>query len=302
MDVEGLGEDGILKRLFPLLPQGSYTLIGTGDDCAVVSAPGQRFAVTTDVLVEGEHFKNEWSSGFEVGARAAAQNLADVAAMGATPTALVVGLVVPANTDIKWLEDFAKGLANECDPLGVGVVGGDLTRGPSLVVAVTAHGALAGNPVLRSGARPGDVIAIAGTLGLSDSGLSWLLGQGGKEENVPIYKAPRPPYAAGPAAAKSGATAMMDVSDGLVRDSGRLAKASSVTMSFDSALLEPYVQASGSLKHVLYGGEDHSMLATFPADSILPDGFRLVGIVIEEGPHAVLIDGAPVGGGWDHFE
>ncbi|EYR61954.1 thiamine monophosphate kinase, partial [Actinotalea ferrariae CF5-4] len=175
MTVADLGEDALLARVFPLLGAGSATLVGPGDDAAVVAAPDGRVVVSTDLLVEGRHFRRAWSGGEEVGRRAAVQNLADVAAMGARPTALVVGLVVPPDAPVDWVLGLARGLDAVCAPLGVGVVGGDLSGGTELVVAVTVHGDLEGRaPVLRSGARPGDVVAHAGVLGRSAAGFAWL--------------------------------------------------------------------------------------------------------------------------------
>ena len=153
--VADLGEAGILARITPLLPSGRDVLVGPGDDCAVLAAPDGRYCVSTDVLVEGRHFRTDWSSGFDVGARAAAQNLADIAAMGARPVALVACLVLPGATPVDWVVDLARGMALRCREAGAAIVGGDLSAGEGLVVAVTVHGDLRGRaPVLRSGARP----------------------------------------------------------------------------------------------------------------------------------------------------
>ena len=234
--VAELSEDALLARIFPLLPLGADTHVPPGDDAAVVAAPDGRFVVTTDVLVEDRHFRRAWSSGEDVGRRAAVQNLADVAAMGARPTSLVVALVIPGDLPVSWVEGLARGLAAECAPLGVGVVGGDLSGGPVVVVAVTAHGDLAGlAPVLRSGARPGDVVAHAGVAGWSAAGLA-LLDAGRPELDavlVDAHRRPVAPLAAGPVAARAGATAMLDVSDGLLRDAGRIARASGVRIDLD---------------------------------------------------------------------
>ncbi|MFC2547622.1 MAG: AIR synthase related protein, partial [Actinomyces oris] len=173
--VGDLSEEELLAVITPLLPRGLQTPVGTGDDCAVLSFPDSRTAVSTDVLVEGRHFRTDWSTGRDVGARAAAQNLADAAAMGARPVALVVGLVMPASTPVGWVRDFARGLAQGCEPCGAGVVGGDLSGGDSLIVSVTVLGDLEGRaPVLRSGARPGDAVVHVGTLGRSAAGLALL--------------------------------------------------------------------------------------------------------------------------------
>lgn len=324
-----LSESQILSRIFPYLPSGEHTLLGPGDDAAVVGAPNERFVVTTDVLVEGSHFKREWSTGGEIGARAAAQNLSDVAAMGAVPTSVVVSMVLPPDLPVAWLEDFAGGIGAEVGKTGAGVVGGDIVSGPTLVVSVTAHGYLAGKPITRSGARPGDTLAVAGTLGLSAAGLAALEsgavspGLRGPEvatpyrEAVAVYRSPKPPLTAGPLAAGLGATAMMDLSDGLVIDANRLATASGVQLDLSRYRLDDFkgpLEAAAKrlgvdpMQWILYGGEDHGLLATFPAYVLVPEPFRVIGTV---GAHRVgrgradadrvTLEGQPLSGGWDHF-
>ena len=173
--VRDLSEEQLLARVVPLLPTSDLAIIGPGDDCAVMSAPDGRYCVSTDVLVEGRHFRTDWSSGRDVGRRAAAQNLADAAAMGARPVALVVSLVLPGATPVPWVEDLARGLAEACRRVGAGVVGGDLSAGDHLVIAATVHGDLQGRaPVVRSGARVGDVVVLAGRPGRSAAGLALL--------------------------------------------------------------------------------------------------------------------------------
>src|SRR5262249_40893711 len=143
-------------------------MLGPGDDAAVVGAPDGRVVVSTDLLLEGRHFRRDWSSGYDVGRKAAAQNLADVAAMGATPTAIVVGLGIPADLPLTWLDALTDGFRDECATVGASVAGGDITRCDLVVVSVTALGDLGGNaPVKRSGARPGQVVAVSGRLGYS---------------------------------------------------------------------------------------------------------------------------------------
>ena len=311
--VAELSEDALLARIFPLLPRGTGTLVPPGDDAAVVAAPDGRVVVTTDVLVEDRHFRRAWSTGEDVGRRAAVQNLADVAAMGARPTSLVVALVIPGDLPVPWVEGLARGLAAECAPLGVGVVGGDLSGGPVVVVAVTAHGDLVGRaPVLRGGARPGDVVAHAGVAGWSAAGLA-LLEAGRPELDAGLVDAhlrPVSPLAAGPAAADGGATAMLDVSDGLLRDAGRIARASGVRVELDASAfatdldrLRDVASELGAVagRWVLDGGEDHGLLATFPAGAALPEPFRAVGrVTVGTG---VSVDGvaALARSGWDHF-
>jgi thiamine-monophosphate kinase len=310
-----MSETELLAAFVPLLPQGPAAVVGTGDDAAVLAAPDGRVVVTTDVLVQDHHFRLAWGTPQDLGVRAAMQNLADVAAMGARPTALVVALVLPPATDVDWVVGLAQGLAAACEPHGVGVVGGDLAAGQQLVVAVTAHGSLGGaEPVLRSGARPGDVVAHAGVLGHAAAGYAALAAGTADEwpDVVGAFLRPAPPLAAGPGAARHGASAMLDVSDGLLRDAGRLARASGVTLDLDSETLPPAAPELADdlgvdpMTWTLTGGEDHGLLATFPADVVPPEPFRVIGRVQESrdaGP-AVLLDGAePVVEtlGWDHF-
>jgi thiamine-monophosphate kinase len=170
-----LGEFGLIAAIKALLPVGSAQILGIGDDAAVVRAPDRRVVATTDLLVEGRHFRRDWSGAFDIGAKAAAENLADIAAMGATPTALLVGLATPGDLAVAWAEDLARGLADECSRAGASVVGGDVSGADSVMLAVTALGDLAGRePVTRSGARAGDLLAVAGRLGRSAAGLALL--------------------------------------------------------------------------------------------------------------------------------
>lgn len=312
--VDTLGEFGVIAALRRRLPQGAPVLVGPGDDAALVAAPDGRVVLTTDVLVEGNHFRTDWSSPHDIGRRAAAASLADVAAMGGTTTALVVALTLPRTTETAWVLRLADGLRDEAASVGASVVGGDLARGESVVVAVTAVGDLGGRPpVLRSGARPGDVVAVAGRLGWSAAGLA-VLGRGFASPRavVAAYRVPEPPYAAGPAAAASGATAMCDVSDGLLTDLGHVAGESGVGIDVDPSSLEvaePVAAVAAAygtdpLVFVLAGGEDHALAATFPPDAVLPEGFRVVGTVVEAGDEpAVTVAGqAWTGpGGHDHF-
>ena len=318
--VGDLSEDALLALIFPLLPAGSATLLGPGDDAAVIAAPDGRVVVSTDVLVEDQHFRRAWSTGEDVGWRAAMQNLADVAAMGARPTSLVVTLVAPADLPVAWVTGLAAGLAAACGPQDVGVVGGDLSGGGLVVVSVTVHGNLDGRaPVLRSGARAGDVVAHAGVRGWSAAGLALLdAGRGALSPDlVRAYLRPDPPLAAGPAASRAGATSMLDLSDGLLRDAGRIARASGVVLDLDlvadafAADVAALAAAAAALgadaeAWVLGGGEDHGLLATFPAGAALPEPFRAVGRVRAAGPDGpgVLVGGAApaaVSAGWDHF-
>jgi thiamine-monophosphate kinase len=315
------------------MPAGPLTSVGIGDDAAVVGAPSGSVVAAVDMLIEGRHFLRRWSSAYDVGVKAAARSLADIAAMGAVPTALLVALATPGTLPARWATDLADGLAHEASRAGAGVVGGDTARADSVVLSVTALGDLAGrSPVLRSGARPGDVIAVAGPLGRSAAGFALLSAGVGRSAGTPdaiaglvtAHLRPSPPYDAGPEAAVLGATAMIDVSDGLVADLGHVAAASGVRLEIDSSalvtggplseaatVLGKTTSAGGTdradsppalaLSWVLTGGEDHSLVAAFPASAALPSRWRVIGAVLSGS--GVTVNGAPyVGaGGWQHF-
>lgn len=309
-----LSEGEILRAILARTAQGSHTLVGPGDDAAVIAAPSGSVVATTDTLVHGPDFRLAWSSGYDLGWKAAAVNLADVAAMGARPTALLVALAVPRDLRLSFVERLADGLREACAALapGCAVVGGDLTVSDVLTVAVTALGDLEGrSAVTRAGARPGDVLAVAGELGHAAHGLSVLFGRfrdgetpvpvvtsqlaDGERAAVSAQLRPSPPIGLGPVAAASGVTAMIDISDGLAIDAGRLADASGVTIALHSSALGENPQRA------LAGGEDHALLATFP-DGALPPGFRAIGEVRERTEHALLCDDRPVDAvGWDPY-
>jgi thiamine-monophosphate kinase len=312
-----LGESESLARTIGKLIQGEYAIVGPGDDAAVVASGDGRFVVTTDTMMEGHDFKLEWSSGFDLGFKAIASNVADVAAMGAKPTALVVAIALPGDTHITWLEDFADGLNAGLTQLapGASVVGGDLARADQVVISVTAHGDLEGlEPVLRSGAKPGDILAVAGTLGKAAAGLSLLQSEIADAKNafdelVSIQLRPMPPVPAGVLANKAGATAMLDVSDGLAKDASRIAKASGVTVQIDKSALLGFeaVLELAALRlevtpedWVLFGGEDHSLLATFPEGANIPKEFKPIGRILPASDVLVLLDDLELqASGWD---
>lgn len=311
-----LGEFGLIRRVTADRTQPATTLLGPGDDAAVVAAPDGRVVATTDVLVETVHFRLDWSSPEQVGRRAAAANLADVAAMGARPTALLVGLSCPADTPVATLDGLASGLWAEAAAVGAGLVGGDVTSSGQLTVAVTALGTLEGRaPVTRGGARPGDLVALRGRVGWAAAGLA-VLQRGFRSPAVVVnaHRVPEPPYAAGPEAARAGATAMIDVSDGLLADLGHVAAASEVVIDLRSAALEVPARLAdvgaalgADPRHwLLTGGDDHALVATFPPDTALPADWTRIGSVLSpgRGEPGVRVDGHVYEGGpqgWDHF-
>ncbi|MBQ0865357.1 thiamine-phosphate kinase [Streptomyces sp. A73] len=309
-----LGEFGLIRELTSRLTTTPAVRIGPGDDAAVVAAPDRRVVASTDILLEGRHFRRDWSTAYDVGRKAAAQNLADIAAMGAVPTALLLGLIVPADLPANWPTELMDGIRDEAQVAASAVVGGDVVRGDSIAVSITALGDLRNRePVTRSGAGAGDVVAVTGWLGWSAAGHA-VLSRGFRSPRafVEAHRRPEPPYHAGPAAAGLGATAMTDVSDGLVADLGHIAEASKVRIDIRSADLDIPAQMADigqavgvdPLQWVLTGGEDHAIVATFPRDQKLPARWRVIGEV--QGASArprVTVDGAPwsKAGGWDHF-
>jgi len=325
----GVGEFGLIAVLSAWLPPGPRTLVGIGDDAAVLAVPDGRVVASTDFLLEGRHFRRDWAGPADVGHKAAARSLADVAAMGAEPSALLVALAAPPDLPVSWARELAEGLAAECARAGASVIGGDTARADQVVLAVTSLGDLAGRaPVLRSGAAPGDLVAVAGPLGHAAAGLALLTAGITQNPLVAEHLRPAPPYDAGPEAAGLGATAMIDVSDGLLADLGHVAEASGVLIDLDSAALRPGDRllaaaraVAGSrrdvsggrtgrvarpaddeaLRWVLSGGEDHSLAATFPPGTLLPPRWKVIGIAAEG--HGVVVDGQPwtESPGWDHF-
>jgi thiamine-monophosphate kinase len=359
-----VGEFGLIAEMAARMRPGPGTIVGIGDDAAVLAAPDGRVVATTDFLLEGRHFRREWSAPADIGHRAAVRSLADVAAMGAFPSALLVAFAAPPSLPAGWALDLSAGLAAEAARAGATVAGGDVARSDSVLLAVTGLGDLRGrDPVLRSGARPGDLVAVAGPLGRSAAGLALLeagaAGAGGRGAAEPgtaepgvadpaagepgglgalvaAHLRPAPPYEAGPEAADLGATAMIDVSDGLLADLGHVADASHVLIDVRSAAVDagpleaaataiarvrapdPFGETGGgaspaprgkagaegpgtALRWALTGGEDHSLAAVFPAGTALPGRWTVIGQVREG--HGVLVDGQPYQGasGWDHF-
>ncbi|WP_369803064.1 thiamine-phosphate kinase [Mycobacterium sp. EPa45] len=307
-----LGEFPMIDRLVAGRRQPAEVTVGPGDDAAVVNMPDGRVVVTTDMLVEGRHFRLDWSSPHEVGRKAIAQNAADVESMGARPSAFVVAFGAPPDTPASRAQELADGMWQEAGALGAGIVGGDLVASPQWVVSVTAFGDLGGRaPVLRTGARPGSVVAIAGELGRSAAG--YLLCHNkidGFDELRGRHLVPRPPYGQGVVAADAGAQAMTDVSDGLIADLGHVARGSGVVVDLAADALRPDVEAVTAaaaaagvdpLALVLSGGEDHALVACFP--DTVPPGWRVIGAVRDGSPD-VLVDGQGWAGpaGWQSFD
>lgn len=312
-----LGEEGVIALATSRVVADPRVSVGPGDDAAVVSAPDGRVVVSSDALVEGRHFRFDLTTAEHVGRRAMAQNAADIAAMGAVCTAFTVTLGCPPGTGEDVIAGIARGTARGARDAGGAVAGGDVVRTEQVLLSVTVLGDLQGRPpVPLSGARAGDVVAVCGTLGHSAAGLAVLLaGASGFGPLVETYRCPVPPLAAGPQAAIAGASALTDVSDGLLRDARALAAASGVRIELDGAALAPeaeLVQCAAVLgadpvEWIRTGGEDHALLATFPATVGLPDGWRAIGVALAPAglpAGTVTVDGdaGPEDGGWNTFE
>lgn len=314
MTLADVGEFGLIDRIRELLPEGPAVTVGAGDDAAILDLNWPVIA-SVDTMVEGRHFRREWVGAADIGARAAAASIADIAAMGGHCGALLVSLGLPAATDVDWVLELVGGIVAEAALVGASVAGGDIARSDAVVVTVTALGSANGGTIVRrSGAQPGDVVALAGRQGWAAAGLT-VLSRGFRSPRalVQAYQRPVPPYASGPAAAAGGATAMIDVSDGLLADLRHLAQASGVVADVQSATVPVADQLRDTasafnvdpLTWVLAGGEDHSLLATFPPDVPLPDLFTVIGRIEPVGGEGagVAVDGRfwAGQGGHDHF-
>jgi thiamine-monophosphate kinase len=307
--VSEAGEFPLIERLREVFPQGEQVLVGPGDDAAVLRIRNGHVVMSTDLLVEGRHFRRDWAAAADIGHRAAAANLSDINAMGGRAHSLTIGLATPRDVLAQWALDFAQGFADECALVDASVVGGDLTSADTLVIAVTVLGSCTESPVLRSGAEPGDVLALCGRQGWAAGGLA-VLGRGFRSPRVLVdaYRRPEPPYDAGPAAARAGATSMIDISDGLLAEARHLAEESGVAIDVRRDAfeipepLQAVAAATGAepLSFVLGGGDDHALLATFPSPDV-PEGWTVIGSVSDGS--GVTVDATAYDGptGWTHF-
>jgi len=321
-----LGEDPLVAGVIDRYPSAPWLTVGPGDDAAVLDLTGGLagpLIACTDTVVEGQDFRRDWSTARDIGIKVAAQNFADVAAMGGRPHTLLVSLTTPADVPASWANELADGLAAECGRAGAVVAGGDVSAGSEIVVTGTALGTLVTpTAVLRSGASPGDVVAIAGNSGPAAAGWALLRSlsaaavaalEPALADLVRHQRTPAPPYPAGVEAALAGASAMIDTSDGLVRDATRIAVASKVVLALDPSALRPssdLLRAAEMLSGgfgqaqdwVLTGGEDHALLACFPPAAVVPASFRVIGEV-RGGAPGVWFGEEPFRGegGWRHW-
>lgn len=269
-----------------------------GDDAAVLdpTPPNSRYVATTDTLVDGEHFRFDWSTPFEIGAKAVSQNFADIQAMGARPTAVLMSLSAPGDLPIEIVAGIAQGIGATAAPWGVELVGGDVVTSRQLIVSVTAIGVLAGpDPALTiDAAQPGHLVIASGVIGHSAAGLAVLDYYGSREavpENpmlsdlVARHCAPQLVVGRGSVARAAGVAAMTDNSDGLVHDLSAMALKSRVRIDLDGSAMTPDAQlyyaaeitGNDPWEWVLTGGEDHTLLGTTSGEP--PAGYRVIGEV-----------------------
>ena len=286
-------------------------LTGIGDDAAVIVPTSLNRLYATDMAVAGSHFRRDWSSPGEIGAKVVAANLADIYAMGGVPKFLLVAAGIPDNFSEGELQELALGIRTEADLVGVKVIGGDLTRSSELTISITAIGET-DQPILRSGARTGDTVVISALTGYSALGYQ-LLTRGIKDARSTHHRKPLVQYsklAHCTKAEKAHFTSLIDTSDGLISESNHIAEASKVCLALSRSALESLPGFSEldflarneklDLWHlILHGGEDHRFLGTVSGD--IPEGFFAIGEVLKG--DGVTVDGVTMRHeGFDQFE
>ena len=302
----GLSERDVINALQKIFASADPRVrVGIGDDAAVVTTQPQSI-ITSDMAVEDVHFKLEWSSAFDIGRKITAANVADILSMGAQCDYLTASVALTGDETMQWIENLARGMKHEADAAGALIVGGDIARGPKIVISMTAVGS-AQSPILRSGAKMGDGLYLSSLTGWSAAGLELLtrevsINSAIAERALSEFSAPTLDYSSD----FSGATAMADVSDSVLIQAEQIAEASGVQLVLDQVLI---AQASefkdistladelkvDVFQWILGGGEDHVLLATGQS---LP-GIRIGSVVAGSGIAGVDMKKAPVS--WSHF-
>jgi len=290
------GEFAFIERLAERLPDRPEGQVGVGDDCAVLE--GNRL-IATDLLVEGVHFRSAWANPAGIGWKALAVNLSDLAAMGGTPESAVVAVALPPDRP-GLADELLAGLLACADRFACPLVGGDTSAGPELFLAVTVTGH-AERPVLRSGAAPGETVLVTGPLGAASAALEQLEAGDDAPDAGALHR-PLPRIDEGLAAATAGATAMLDLSDGLAVDLPRIARASGVGIALDRVP----VADGASEGQAVGGGDDYELCFTAPDPdraraAFTEAGLRepiAIGVTTADG--GVTFGGQPLEGGWEH--
>ena len=305
MNFDEAGVITALTRIFGLTHRG--VTVGIGDDAAVVTT-GNQTVITTDMAVEGTHFSTKWSSAFDIGRKITAANLADVYAMGGSPRYLVVAVTLTGQESMEWIEELAEGIAHEAASCGAYVVGGDLAKGPCIVISITAIGEV-DTPITRSGAQAGDSIFVSSLPGWSAAGL-WLIDKDVEDDlslhAVSEFCAPTIDYVSAVQFSNNRAHSMCDVSDALITQAQQMAQASQVCFALDQELISQHPEFD-SLKEladsngvdvwqwIFAGGEDHVFLAT----GVDLEGFCIGTVVPGSGVTGAEMKKAP--DTWRHF-
>jgi len=277
LDAPASGEGALIERIAQhagrLPPPDAIRLLqGIGDDTAVLQAGDQTLLWTADMLVEGVHFRLDWIDPAALGWKSLAVNLSDIAAMGGAPVGALLSIALPAEYTGAWLDAFVDGFADCAQTYGVALIGGDTNRAERVVIDVSVLGVVAGQPVLRSGARAGDWLLVTGALGGSRAGLFALMAGKASEVDLAPHFRPIPRLQVGMLARELGATAMMDLSDGLAADLPKLLRASGVGAVIDAAQVPVHpaaahwAQAHGldPIAFAIAGGEDYELLIAAP--------------------------------------
>jgi thiamine-monophosphate kinase len=323
--VSEIGEFGLIERLAAKLaqPPGEDVIVGIGDDAAVWRAGDRAIMATTDTLVEGVHFLPSVAPR-DVGWKSLAVNVSDIAAMGGRPMFALVTLALPPDAGMEAVEEMYGGLLRCADAYGVEVVGGDVVSAPQVSITVALMGEAVvrtGEPLLlrRDAARPGDVIAVTGTLGGSSGGLRRL--QDGASTDEPLARMhlqPRPPLETAAVAIEAGIICAIDVSDGLLQDIGHICKMSDVSavVRSNDLPLNPDLRKAypdDALRLAVSGGEDYELVLVGTRERIdkLEDSISVpltsIGEVRPRADERVTLvdeDGAVLttpDGGWDHL-
>ena len=295
LQVAQIGEGALIAALGEIfgevqnLKDQKNLLFGIGDDGAVLAPSTLPTVATMDLAVEDVHFKTDWSTAHQIGAKVAVANIADIYAMGGDPHSLLVGISLTGEEEVEWVLDLARGIAEEAKKVGAQVIGGDTVRGEKITIAITALGTTI-EPIYRSGAKVGDYLVVSGLPGTSAAGLALLKAK--KRELFPeIVKAHLQPSVDGKKAhalISAGATAMCDLSDGLLVDVTRISEASGIGIRINlddldlSSLSEVGIELSvDPISWVLTSGEEHLFIATLPPSAALPEGVLQIGEVIQ---------------------